>query len=117
MSLPTLISCITVKFIKKNGVIFRNRFCPAQYSMKKLLLAFLLLTLSQTLMAQTDDEYKKLFRDQIEFNKSGSSIVAAMVDEKRTRFISYGKLNKDAASASAAYGNGQMVIGRNQPMR
>ncbi len=69
--------------------------------MNFFLTAFLLLAFSQTFMAQTDDEYKKLFRDKIEFDRSGSSIVAAFVDEKGTRFVSYGKLSKDAAATNA----------------
>ena len=59
------------------------------------------LSLSQLIMAQTDDEYKKLFRDRIELEKAGSGIVAVFVDEKGTRFVNYGTLNKDAASAQA----------------
>lgn len=69
--------------------------------MKKILAVFLILAFSQIFMAQTEDEYKKLFQDKIEFDKSGSSISAAFVDEKGTRFVSYGKLSKDAASANA----------------
>jgi serine-type D-Ala-D-Ala carboxypeptidase/endopeptidase len=68
--------------------------------MKKILITCLLLALSQIITAQTNDEYKKLFQDKIEFDKSGSSIVAVFMDEKGTRFVNYGNLGKDASSAA-----------------
>ena len=69
--------------------------------MKKILFVCLFLALSQTIMAQTNDDYKKLFRDKIEFDKSGSSIVAFFVAEKSVRFVNYGNLSKESSSAMA----------------
>lgn len=69
--------------------------------MKKLLLPLLLLVFSQMMMAQTDNEYKEMFRERIEVEKAGSSIVAFFVDEKGTRFINYGTLSKNSASKQA----------------
>jgi serine-type D-Ala-D-Ala carboxypeptidase/endopeptidase len=67
--------------------------------MKKISIAFLLMALSQILMAQTDGEYKKMFHERIE--KSGSSIVAVLVDENGARFVNDGTLSKDANSLQA----------------
>ena len=69
--------------------------------MKKIILPLLLLVFSQIVPAQPDDEYKKMFREKIELEKSGSSIVAILVDEKEPRFINYGTLSKNVASKQA----------------
>lgn len=71
--------------------------------MMKIILTFLVtvLFLSQNFMAQTNDELKKLFREHIEVENAGSSIVMVEVSEKGTRFVNYGKLNKDANAANA----------------
>lgn len=52
-------------------------------------------------MAQTDEEYKKLFRERVEVGKAGSGIAAVLVDEKGARFVNYGKLSADVNSAAA----------------
>lgn len=69
--------------------------------MKKLLSLVVVLILSLNYMAQTDDEYKKIFREKIETEKSGSSIVMALIDEKGTRFVNYGTIGKDASTPVA----------------
>jgi serine-type D-Ala-D-Ala carboxypeptidase/endopeptidase len=71
-------------------------------SMQKNLIIFILIaSFSQIITAQTDDELRKIFRDHIEMENAGSSVVMVEVSEKGTRYISYGKLNKDASSSNA----------------
>lgn len=69
--------------------------------MKKLLSLVVVLILSLNYMAQTADEYKKIFRERIETEKSGSSIVMALIDEKGTRFVNYGTIGKDTSTLAA----------------
>ncbi|NJM53242.1 MAG: hypothetical protein HC846_07515, partial [Blastocatellia bacterium] len=71
--------------------------------MMKTILTFLvaILILSQNFMAQTDDELKKVFREHIETENAGSSVVMVEVSEKGTRFVNYGKLNKNSDSPNA----------------
>lgn len=71
--------------------------------MMKTTLTFLitLLFLSQNFMAQTDDELKKIFREHIEWENAGSSMVMVEVSEKGTRFVNYGKLSKNSTSPNA----------------
>lgn len=56
---------------------------------------------SQIITAQTDDELRNLFREHIETENAGSSIVMVEVSEKGTRFVSYGKLSKETSSLNA----------------
>mgnify|MGYP002082553194 FL=1 len=69
--------------------------------MKTVLAAFFITVLSQLVFAQTDDDLKKVFREHIEIENAGSSIVMVEVSEKGTRFVNYGKLSKDASAANA----------------
>lgn len=70
--------------------------------MKKLILPFLLLIMTVNFMAQTTvDNYRQMFREKIETEKSGSSISAVFVDEKGARFVNYGTLGTDASTAQA----------------
>lgn len=69
--------------------------------MKKLAAALLLLSLTQSAMSQTDDELKKTFREHIEIENAGSSVVMVEVSEQGSRFVSYGALSKDAAAKTA----------------
>lgn len=66
--------------------------------MTKLVAVLLLMSLTQSVVSQTDDELKKAFREHIEIENAGSSVVMAEVSEKGTRFASYGKLSKNAAA-------------------
>lgn len=62
--------------------------------MKKLLAVFLFLLTFQTANAQTDKELADVLRERVLVGKTNQSIVAAVVDEKGTRFVSYGKTSE-----------------------
>lgn len=69
--------------------------------MKKILPLLVFVAFFQNLMAQTNDEYKNLFRDKVTIEKSGSSIVAALVDEKEIKFINFGTVGKEVSAKAA----------------
>jgi hypothetical protein len=57
---------------------------------------------SQILMAQiTDDNLKQIFREHIELEKAGSSVVMVEVSEKGTRFVNYGKTGIETTAPNA----------------
>jgi serine-type D-Ala-D-Ala carboxypeptidase/endopeptidase len=58
--------------------------------MKNLLLLFSLLFI-QTAQAQTSDEFLPILRERVEIGKTNQSIVLALINEKGTQFVSYGK--------------------------
>lgn len=51
--------------------------------------------------AQTNAELRNIFREHIEIENAGSSVVMVEVSEKGTRFVNYGKLSKEASAANA----------------
>lgn len=55
----------------------------------------------QTANAQTDKEIADVMRERVEIDKTNQSIVVAIVDEKGTRFISYGKTSESANAKNA----------------
>lgn len=68
--------------------------------MKKFSLIFaitLLFVFSAT--AQTSEEILQLLKDRVDVARSNVSITVAVIDEKGTRFINYGKISKDANAA------------------
>lgn len=68
---------------------------------KRALLIFstiLLLVFSST--AQTSEEILQLLKDRVDVARSNVSIAVAVVDEKGTRFVSYGKTSADANAAN-----------------
>lgn len=66
--------------------------------MKYLLVLFLLLMAFQTANAQTDKEIADVLRERVEVGKTNQSIVVAVVDEKGTRFVSFGKTSESAGA-------------------
>jgi len=66
--------------------------------MKHLLVLFLLLMAFQTADAQTDKEIASVLRERVEVGRTNQSIVVAIVDEKGTRFVSYGKTSESAGA-------------------
>lgn len=67
--------------------------------MKHLLVLFLLLmTAFQTTNAQTDKEIADVLRERVAVGKINQAIVVAVVDEKGTRFVSYGKTSESAGA-------------------
>ncbi len=69
--------------------------------MKHLLTLFLLLTAFQTVGAQIDKEIAGILRERVAVGKTSQSIVVAVVDEKGTRFVSYGKTSESADAKNA----------------
>lgn len=69
--------------------------------MKHSFVLFLLLTAFQTANAQTDKEIADVMRERVEVGKANQSIVVAIVDEKGTRFIRYGKTSESADAKNA----------------
>ncbi len=69
--------------------------------MKKLLILFLLLFTFQTSRAQTDKEIADVLRERVDVGKTNQSIVVGVIDEKGTRFTSYGRTNKTTDAKSA----------------
>ncbi len=66
--------------------------------MKKLLLLFSLFCAVQTAQAQSSNEILQNLRERVEVGKTNQSIVVALIDEKGTQFVSYGKTNRSAAA-------------------
>lgn len=66
--------------------------------MKHLLVLFLLLMTLQTANAQTDKEIAGILRERVEVGRTNQSIVVAVVDEKGTRFTSYGKTSESTGA-------------------
>lgn len=66
--------------------------------MKKLLALFLLLVAFTTLQAQPEKEIVDTLRERIDVGKTIQGISVAVIDEKGTRFINYGKKDKTAGA-------------------
>lgn len=69
--------------------------------MKRLPVLFLLATVFLTANAQTDKEIAGVLRERVEIGRTNQSIVAAVVDEKGTRFFSSGKVSESAGAKGA----------------
>ena len=54
-----------------------------------------------TAKAQSDKQIADVLRERVEIGKTNQSIVVAMIDEKGTRFVSYGKTDNNAAAKSS----------------
>lgn len=69
--------------------------------MKIILILFLLLTVLQTVGAQIDKEIADILRERVAVGRTNQSIVIGIVDEKGTRFVSYGKTSESANAKNA----------------
>lgn len=69
--------------------------------MKHLLALFLLLTALQTANAQTDKEIADVLRERVAVGRINQAIVVAVVDEKGTRFMSFGKTSESTSAKTA----------------
>ena len=64
------------------------------------LAAFIIFSPTQMIIAQTDsvdDEIKSILQDRIDHAKQSVGMVVGLIDEDRTRIVSYGKASKDSA--------------------
>ncbi len=66
--------------------------------MKKLLALFLLFAAFTTTQAQPEKEIADTLRERIDVGKTIQGISVAVIDEKGTRFINYGKMDKTAGA-------------------
>lgn len=57
--------------------------------MKTLLILLIFLFAFQTINAQIDRQMTNILRERVDVGKTNQSIVAAVVDEKGTRFAGY----------------------------
>ncbi len=69
--------------------------------MKKLLILFLLFLTAAAANAQMDKEIAEILRERVAVGKTNQSIVIAVIDEKGTRFINYGKTAQTADAKNA----------------
>ncbi len=70
-------------------------------AMKNLRILFLLLFIFQAANAQTDKEIADVLRERVAVGKTNQSIVVGVIDEKGTRFTSYGKTDKTTAAKNS----------------
>lgn len=77
--------------------------------MKKFLALFLLLAVFTAIKAQSEKELLDTLKERIEVGKTVQGISVAVIDEKGTRFINYGK--KDAAGTKNVNENTLYEIG------
>jgi len=64
------------------------------------LAAFVIFSPTQLVIAQTDiidNEIKSILQDRVDHAKKSVGIVVGLIDEDRTRIVSYGKASKDSA--------------------
>ncbi len=68
---------------------------------KKTLILIILLFTFHMANAQTDKEIADVLRERVEVGKTNQSIVVGLIDEKGTRFTSYGITNKTTAAKNS----------------
>ncbi len=68
---------------------------------KKTLILIMLLFTFHTANAQTDKEIADVLRERVEVGKTNQSIIVGVIDEKGTRFTSYGKTNKTTGAKNS----------------
>lgn len=68
---------------------------------KTILAVFLIGAFSQLAFAQTDDALKNVFREYIELENAGSSLVMVEVSESGHRFVAHGRLSHLGSSAKS----------------
>lgn len=68
---------------------------------KKALILLIFLLAFHTANAQTDKEIADVLRERVEVGKTNQSIVVGVIDEKGTRFTSFGKTDKTTAAKNS----------------
>lgn len=68
---------------------------------KKILILIILLFTFHKANAQTDKELADILRGRVEVGKTNQSIVIGVIDEKGTRFTSYGKTSKTTGAKNS----------------